>query len=272
MKSKRQTIWLVSMLSLMVILSAYYLFTEEGPSASTQADGQQVSTADNGTSQETAQEGSGLSADDEVILSEVTTDGENSTVITDDNAAAEQADQAAGMEGADIPDVTAENTEAAEQNAAAQGTEADKTAEGAGDATIPEQDVTDEDVLQQMEAQGVSSMDTLTAYQFERTQENMKKQEELMQAINDEKKTLDEAASAQQELNALEEKEEKIYDIEERLRQQYANAVVTESDNNYKVVVVSEKMAAKEAVSIMDLVIKELGVSQDKVSVQYVTQ
>ena len=28
MNSKRQTVWLVSMLSLMVILSAYYLFTE----------------------------------------------------------------------------------------------------------------------------------------------------------------------------------------------------------------------------------------------------
>ena len=32
MNNKRQTIWLVSMLSLMVILSAYYLFTEDsGP-------------------------------------------------------------------------------------------------------------------------------------------------------------------------------------------------------------------------------------------------
>ncbi|MNM97470.1 SpoIIIAH-like protein [compost metagenome] len=56
------------------------------------------------------------------------------------------------------------------------------------------------------------------------------------------------------------------------MKQQYANAVVQEADDKYKVVVVSEKMEAKEAVSIMDLVIKELGVSQDKVSVQYVTQ
>ena len=29
MNTKRQTVWLVSMLSLMVILSAYYLFTED---------------------------------------------------------------------------------------------------------------------------------------------------------------------------------------------------------------------------------------------------
>ncbi|MMZ61640.1 SpoIIIAH-like protein [compost metagenome] len=77
---------------------------------------------------------------------------------------------------------------------------------------------------------------------------------------------------AQKELSALEEKEEKIYDIEEKLQQTYSNAVVTESDNKYKVLVVSDKLEAKDAVNIMDLVIKELGVSQDKISVQYVAQ
>ncbi|MNJ65294.1 SpoIIIAH-like protein [compost metagenome] len=93
-----------------------------------------------------------------------------------------------------------------------------------------------------------------------------------MQTINDDKKTLDEAVMAQQQLSVLEEKEEKITDIEERLQQQYANAVVTEDNNSYKVVVISEKLQVKEAVSIVDMVMKELGVSQDKVKVQYVSQ
>lgn len=75
MKSKRQTIWLVSMLSLMVVLSAYYLFTEEGPAPAAKTDGQQVSM-DGGTAQNGGLEGSGLSAQDEVILSEVASDGE----------------------------------------------------------------------------------------------------------------------------------------------------------------------------------------------------
>jgi stage III sporulation protein AH len=83
---------------------------------------------------------------------------------------------------------------------------------------------------------------------------------------------LDEVAMAQKELSALEEKEDKIFDIEEKLQQQYANAVVHPDGDNYQVIVVSEKLGAKDAVNIMDLVIKELGVSQDKVSVQYVTQ
>ncbi|MCH1639435.1 SpoIIIAH-like family protein [Paenibacillus timonensis] len=263
MKSKRQTIWLVSMLSLMVILSAYYLFTEDGPQTSTPTDGQQVSTTNNGMS--------GNAAGDDVILSEVTSEGsENSSVITDDTAAADQTEQAADNEGNATPD--AAQSDDAATSGEAQSTDSGKAAEGTpatGDGQ--KQAATDEDVLSQLESQGVTSTDTLNAYQFTRTQENMKKQEELMQAIS-ENESLEASAMAQQELSALEEKEAKIYDIEERLKQQYANAVVTEADDKYKVVVVSEKMEAKEAVSIMDLVIKELGVSQDKVSVQYVTQ
>ncbi|MGZ7443889.1 SpoIIIAH-like family protein [Paenibacillus sp. TH7-28] len=281
MKSKRQTIWLVSMLSLMVVLSAYYLFTEEGPAPAAKTDGQQVSM-EGGTAQNGALEKSGLSAQDEVILSEITSDGQaGSDAVTDDEAAAKTDEVKAAEEGTATEesgaaggavDTSSQNSgkEAAkDEKAAVQG---EKAAEPSANAGGSEQTKTDEDVLNQMEAQGIASSDSLTAYQFERTQENLQKQEELMKAINDDNKSLEESAMAQQELSALEEKEEKIYDIEERLRQQYANAVVAEEDNKYKVVVVSEKMEAKEAVSIMDLVMKELDVSQDKVSVQYVTQ
>lgn len=261
MKSKRQTIWLVSMLSLMVILSAYYLFTEDGPSPAAPVDGQQVNVADSGVLPNNEDQTLG----DDVILSEVTTDGsENGSAITDEDAATLPEGQEEGAEGSEV---TKEETSSAEETPATGTTSTD---DGSANTAAPS--VTDEDVLSEVEAQGVSSMDTLTAYQFERTQENMKKQEELMQTISDVDKTVSESAMAQQQLNALEEKEAKIYDIEEKLKQQYANAVVTEADDKFKVVVVSEKMEAKEAVSIMDLIIKELDIAQDKVSVQYVTQ
>ncbi|WP_127575076.1 SpoIIIAH-like family protein [Paenibacillus barengoltzii] len=262
MKSKRQTIWLVSMLSLMVILSAYYLFTEEGPQPATTADGQQVATTNNGMN---STEG------DDVILSEVTTDGtENSSTITDDTTVADQTEQSTDESNNEITDIAQEDDTATSTDT--QTADAGKASGNTAAADNGQKETTtDEDVLSQLEAQGVSSTDTLNAYQFARAQENMKKQEELMKAIN-ENESLEEAAMAQQELSALEEKEAKIYDIEERLKQQYANAVVQEADDKYKVVVISEKMEAKEAVSIMDLVIKELGVSQDKVSVQYVKQ
>lgn len=259
MRSKRQTVWLVSMLSLMVLLSAYYLFTEDSPQAPSQvADGQEVTTMDNSAIKETVLDDS-LSDENEVIVTEVASDDGESTV-TDENNSAGTVDPAEG--------VTEEKAEDSAVDPSSNDTDTGKT------TNTPPSDPTakDEDVLKQLENQGTSSADSLTAYQFQRSEQNMKKQDELLQAINDENKTLDEAVLAQKELSALEEKEERIYDIEEKLQQKYSNAVVQESDNKYKVVVLSDKLEAKEAVTIMDLVIKELGVSQDKVSVQYITQ
>ncbi|MNO74720.1 Stage III sporulation protein AH [compost metagenome] len=274
MKSKRQTVWLVSMLSLMVLLSAYYLFTEDNPTKNPVAEGQKVTTMENSNVQESAS-GEVLPQDDGVILSEVVS--ENGTdMITDTDGTSDS--------GAGKSDQTDSTGSAAEEGEGVQNsnkdTDVNSSTENSAKATEKEGEgsdgsdaaVKDEDVLKQLEYQGATGADTLTAYQFQRSEENLKKQDELLQVINDENKTLDEAAMAQKELSALEEKEEKIYDIEEKLQQTYSNAVVTESDNKYKVLVVSDKLEAKDAVNIMDLVIKELGVSQDKISVQYVAQ
>ncbi|MEK4511675.1 SpoIIIAH-like family protein [Paenibacillus anaericanus] len=251
MKSKRQTVWLVSMLSLMVVLSAYYLFFTEDSGSTTppSADGAQVTTMDSGTSN-----------GDDVVLSEVLT-GDDANNLTTDATDEVVTEDIATPEGTTV-DTPAEETTKSDS-------ELGTTEKG---TTTTETGTTDADVLKQLESEGLTGADTLTAYQLERNENNIKKQDELLQAISDDKKTLDEAAMAQQQLGALEEKEAKITDIEERLQQQYANAVVTEDNDKYKVVVVSEKLGAKEAVGIMDLVIKELGVSQDKVSVQYVTE
>ena len=45
MNTKRQTVWLVSMLSLMVVLSAYYLFTQDVESPDVLTDGSQTEQA-----------------------------------------------------------------------------------------------------------------------------------------------------------------------------------------------------------------------------------
>lgn len=258
MKSKRQTVWLVSMLSLMVVLSAYYLFTEDGPKTKQVTEGQQVTSMDQDKVPDTAM-GDELLDGNDVILNEVTTqDGQDAVVV----------DEEASGDGDVLPDPdTSEDKQPT--GAADSGEDPADTASG---NTEPKQGVSDEDVLKQLEAQGVSASDTLTAYQFQRSEENSRKTDELIKKINEDP-SLDQAVMAQAELNALEEKEEKIFNIEEQLLQKYANAVVTENDDDsYKIVVVSEKLEAKEAVSIMDLVIKELGVTQDKVQVQYVTQ
>lgn len=94
MNTKRQTIWLVSMLSLMVILSAYYLFTEDlDPSTS--------KVANNGTSTEQttgvqgATEASTDSKDGAIVVNEVngttqTTTDDQATADADGISAADQ--------------------------------------------------------------------------------------------------------------------------------------------------------------------------------------
>ncbi|GGG56769.1 SpoIIIAH-like family protein [Paenibacillus radicis (ex Gao et al. 2016)] len=63
MNTKRQTIWLVSMLSLMVVLSAYYLFTQDGKSPDLVTDGSQ--TEQKGDATEVAK------GDNGIIINEV---------------------------------------------------------------------------------------------------------------------------------------------------------------------------------------------------------
>ncbi|MNC78400.1 SpoIIIAH-like protein [compost metagenome] len=58
--------------------------------------------------------------------------------------------------------------------------------------------------------------------------------------------------------------------LEDILGQTYSNAIVLEEGDKYKAVVqVANKLDAKQAQGIIDLMIKELGVSKEAVSVQY---
>ena len=75
MNTKRQTVWLVSMLSLMVVLSAYYLFTQDVETPEVLTDGSQTEqAAQNAT--EAAANGDGLVVNeveqpaDDVVLSD----------------------------------------------------------------------------------------------------------------------------------------------------------------------------------------------------------
>ncbi|MNN64341.1 SpoIIIAH-like protein [compost metagenome] len=86
-------------------------------------------------------------------------------------------------------------------------------------------------------------------------------------------KTPAENAVAQEQLSKLEEKESKINDIETKLQQKYGEAIVKEeTGDSYTVVVLSDKLDVKQAVGIVDLVMKELSVTQDKIRVQYVSE
>jgi stage III sporulation protein AH len=114
MNTKRQTIWLVSMLSLMVILSAYYLFTEDlDPNSSKVANNE--SSIEQTSGMQGATEASSASKDDAIVVDEVngstkTSTEDHATADADGISAADQKtlDQLASQDKASAS-VTASN-------------------------------------------------------------------------------------------------------------------------------------------------------------------
>lgn len=205
MNTKRQTIWLVSMLSLMVVLSAYYLFTNDIGDDLLSDAGEHI--AQDGNATEASGEGG-------VIIDEVQVGSAPGTALTDEERA----------------------------------------------------------LLEEFEAQNVlaGGNDYFTRQQFTRF-ESLAKQVDQLNAIlaNTTTYNSDEAQQALEELYQLEDKEEKIANLELELQKDFQNAVIAESDNHFKIVVQSENMERSQAAGILERVMNALGVSANQVSVQF---
>ncbi|CAH1210254.1 Stage III sporulation protein AH [Paenibacillus plantiphilus] len=227
MNTKRQTIWLVSMLSLMVILSAYYLFTED------------VDPTNDMLTEANQEEKLQMSATE---------------------AATDNTDKLDGLTVTEVEESVAEEAAA---NAAT-----GKTLEAAPDIASSEK--ADQEVLRKLEAAGTkgSMFDEL---QYNRDQKFAEENNRLYSIISDASQDAKEATKAAEQINQLEDKSSKKTGIEEELTKQFSNAIVVEENNNkYKVVVESEKLERSQADSIVMMVMKELAVSADQVSVQFI--
>lgn len=213
MNNKRQTIWLVSMLSLMVILSAYYLFSEDAPSTNNAAGGP----------------------------NQVIEDAGKVAATDPDGVTVQQVDQ-----------MTDELTDA------------ETGAVGTGDAVSPE----DQEVLKGIA--NATGNDRLEQIAYERLNKVSKRAEELSTVIGNTKVTQEEATAAAEELGRLEDLDARITSLQEKLLQDFDNAVVDEVDTKFNVIVLSDKLEKTQAIGIIDLATKELNVGPDRVSVQYV--
>jgi len=208
MNNKRQTIWLVSMLSLMVILSAYYLFSEDVPS---------TNNASGGSTPSIEQAGK---------VSVVDPDGVEVTQV-------------------------------------------DEMTNGLADpGTGGELSPADQEVLKGIA--NAKGNDRLEQIAYERMNKVSKRAEELSTVIGNTKATQEEATAAAEELDRLEDMDARITSLQEKLLQDFDNAVVDEVDTNFKVIVLSNKLEKKQAIGIIDLATKELNVGPDRISVQYV--
>ena len=211
MNTKRQTIWLVSMLSLMVVLSAYYLFTEDTTTPDTTS--AQSQTVAPGNSSEVLQSG-------DSIIQEVTS---------------------------------------------SQSGEGDTTASNEGAINGEDQKILDQIAKDVMAGNQIEEMQT------ERNNTYQTELERLYGVLNDTTVTDEKLLSAFDEMEQLDEQETKIAHLEEELQKDYSQAVITHENGAYTVVVESPKLEVKQAVAIISKLMKELNVSQDKVTVKYIT-
>lgn len=196
MNSKRQTVWLVSMLSLMVVLSAYYLFTDR------------------------------VEEKDVPVASESEQDKE----LSEDFLIDEVLQQAGWSE------------------------------ESTG--------LTDEEVLEEYDSQMTMGQDYFTSLQMERMQEYNAEMEELYEVLNESENT-EAVAEAMEKVGVLEERQNKLTHIEEKLLDQYENVVVSEQDGKWNVMVIADQIEKSEAVSIIDMVSQEMEVHAGMVQVQF---
>jgi stage III sporulation protein AH len=218
MYTKRQTVWLVSMLSLMVVLSAYYLFTEDvkelGPDVP------------------------------QVTLNEVKVDATDMS-----KHMAEQAIKEAS----------------GKQTAATQG---GKEAATQGQKEVSKAQ-TDAEVLKQMTA-AAAGREYFDSMHMKKVEDLSKQFEQWVKIASDSKVKQEDSTKAQEEIYRLTELEAKLTNIEDLLMKDFANAIVLPDNNQYKVIVQASKLEKSQAVSIVDLVMSEMQVGPEKISVQYV--
>jgi stage III sporulation protein AH len=241
MNAKRQTIWLVSMLSLMVVLSAYYLFTE---------DVNKLDLANTDAVKNPTEVKVDMSQTDKPIAA-------NSSK-TDTTTTGTQTK----------PDTTATGTQT-KTDTTATGTQT-KTDSKTTAAANASKTTTDADVLKKMESQATSAENYFTTEQMKRHEALSKKTEQLMLTITDPKQKPDAVAQATNDLDKISETQDKITNIEELLMKDYDQAIVSQDGNKWKVTVQSEKLEKSQGVTIVDLVMKELGAAPENIKIQYV--
>jgi stage III sporulation protein AH len=180
LQAKKQTIWLVSMLSLMVVLSAYYLFTDD------------VKTSTNHPKW------------DQMVIDDVSPSS--------------------------TPSTSSKKEEAIES----------------------------------------STTDYFANLQMERDEKQEAEFDRLMETMNNANEAT--AATTMKTLGDLQDQAEKVSALEEQLASEYTNAVVTQTNGKWDVTVQAKDLQKTQAVSIAELVMNELTLKPNQITIHTIKQ
>ncbi|NEW06215.1 SpoIIIAH-like family protein [Paenibacillus sp. SYP-B3998] len=259
MNAKRQTIWLVSMLSLMVVLSAYYLFTEDVnkldlASTETATKPQEVkidmSQVDPATGKTDVKATTGVDA--------------KSGTKTDPKSDPKTGTQATTTTKTDVKTEVKTDVKAD----ASKTTTVDPTKTTKSTTTAK----TDDQIIKQVEEQAktTSAGDYFTNEQMKQHELFSKKSSDLMGIIVDSKQTPEAVVKANNDLEKLADVQDKVEGLQDRLLKDFPQAIVNQDGNKWKITVQSDKLEKSQGVTIVDMVVKELGAAPENIKVQYV--
>lgn len=246
MNAKRQTIWLVSMLSLMVVLSAYYLFTED------------VNKLDLATTET-------INKTQEVKIDMSQVDPANAAK-TDVKATT------SGDAKVDTKAVTPQSSTKTDAKTEVKPDAKTSTTIDTSKTAKPSTTKTDDQVLKQMEEQArtTSASDYFTNEQMKQSEYFSKTSTALMEIITDSKKTPEAVVKATNDLAKLTDIQEKVENLEAVLMKEFPQAIINQDGNKWKVTVQSDKLEKSQGVTIVDMVMKELGAGPENIKIQYV--
>lgn len=259
MNTKRQTIWLVSMLSLMVVLSAYYLFTEDVSKLEMSSS----STINSPTAKEIV-----VNTNDLNVKQAPATDAKTDAKS---NATAPEAKQSGAATQTVDPKASSTKTDATSSTKTDTKAKTDAAANAPSTSKANEQvSPADAKVLQQVQTQAKSGTDYFINLGLKRDEDIAKQSEKWVTILSDTKQTQEAAANAAAELQKIQDNETKVSNLEESLMKDFPQAVITQEASKWRVTVQSNKLEKSQAVSIVDKVMQEMNVGADKVIVQYI--
>ncbi|SDD44107.1 stage III sporulation protein AH [Paenibacillus sp. UNCCL117] len=267
MNSKKQTIWLVSMLSLMVVLSAYYLFTEDVKELDVATSATGLNTREIVVNTGQLDSAGPVAPEAQAVSGKAAAGSANGQTTTPPAAAPSSSDAKAGGQTDGKASSTKTDTPS---SAGTSGAKADDKA--AQPVSKPEAAGSTEDakVLQTMQttAKATSGSDYFISLQLKRNEELAKQVEGLMAIATDLKKTKEEAAKAQEEIARLQDMHDKVTSLEEGLMKDFPQVVVTQDAAKWKVTVQANKLERSQALSIVDKAMAELGLNPDQIKVE----
>jgi stage III sporulation protein AH len=125
--------------------------------------------------------------------------------------------------------------------------------------------VTDEQVLEQLQTEE----DFFAQMNLKQQDDLALETEKYMKIITNPDSSTQAISTAMTAMQQLEDRSEKLTNLKEKIQQHFADAVIQQEQEQWKVVVQSDTLKRDQAVQIVQMVTEHLKVSPEQVTVQY---